>query len=310
MHYHEFRAMSTQILLAGEGSLASVEDGFDQAQAFIEACEKRFTRFSEYSELSQLNRSAGTWFRASKEMFDLISQAFTLHQQTHGLFDPAVLDALELAGYDRSIEEVRRHGTPVAMLSRSVWQMPYRLSDIDLDPDQHSIWLPVGMRLDLGGIAKGWIAERAAVLLSASTTACAVDAGGDAFLIGLPAGENSWRLSLENPRDPDQELAILKLGPGAVATSAITKRRWRQGDQTRHHLIDPRTRRPAETDWVSVTAIAPHATVAEVFAKTLLIGGSGESTRIAGYTPNLEFIAVDQQNKLWGSRYSLEYLDI
>jgi thiamine biosynthesis lipoprotein len=309
MNYHEFRAMSTHILLAAEGPLTSVEAGFDQVQAFIEASEKRFTRFSEQSELSQLNRSAGTWFKASQEMFDVISQALLLHQQTQGLFDPAVLDALEKAGYDRTIEEVRQHGAPVT-LPESVWQMPYRLSDIHLDPDQHSIWLPDGLRLDLGGIAKGWIAERAALLLSAWSDACAVDAGGDAFLIGLPAGENAWRLTLEDPRDPDQGLAVLKLHPGAVATSAITKRRWRQGDQSRHHLIDPRTRQPAETDWISVTAITPHAAEAEVFAKTLLIGGSHESTRIASYVHNLDFIAVDRQNKLWGSRYSLDYLDI
>jgi thiamine biosynthesis lipoprotein len=309
MNYHEFRAMSTQIILAAEGPLTSVETGFDQVQAFIETSEKRFTRFSEQSELSQLNRSAGTWFKASQEMFDMISQALVLHQQTQGLFDPAVLDALEQAGYDRTIEEVQQRDAPVR-LPETAWQMPYRLSDIHLDPDQHSIWLPDGLRLDLGGIAKGWIAERAALLLSAWADACAVDAGGDAFLIGLPAGETAWRLTLEDPRDPDEGLAILKLRPGAVATSAITKRRWRQGDQSRHHLIDPRTRQPAETDWVSVTAITPHAAEAEVFAKTLLIGGSHESTRIASYVHNLEFIAVDRKNKLWGSRYSLEYLDV
>ena len=103
MRYHDFRAMNTQVLLAAEGPDEFVETGFQQAQAFIEASEKRFTRFSEQSELAELNLSAGIWFRASADMFEVISLAARLHLQTQGLFDPAILDALETAGYDRSM---------------------------------------------------------------------------------------------------------------------------------------------------------------------------------------------------------------
>ena len=309
MKTYEFRAMNTDIQLGAEGSDEAVETGFSQARAFIEASEKRFTRFSDQSELAELNRSAGKWFEASAEMFDVISQALTLHLQTQGLFDPAILAALEHAGYDRSYDEIRKHGAFFAPVP--IQPSLHRFSDVRLDSVRRRIWLPPDLRIDLGGIAKGWIAERAAQLLSAWAKACAVDAGGDAFFIGLPADEPFWRVGLEDPFDPQQVVAVLKVQPGAIVTSSVARRRWQQAGKTQHHLIDPRTQQPAETDWLSVTVIAPHAAEAEVYAKSLLIVGSRQAAQIADRAePKIEFIAVDGQKKLWGSKHSLEVLDV
>jgi thiamine biosynthesis lipoprotein len=166
--------------------------------------------------------------------------------------------------------------------------------------------LPPGMEIDLGGIAKGWIAERAARLLARDAQACAVSAGGDMVLIGLPDGLDHWEIELEDPRDPEQTLTVLQVGPGAVATSSVVKRSWRQGEKMRHHLIDPRTGEPAVTEWLSVTVIAQHATDAEVFAKVLLIGGAELAQEIISKRADLSFIAVDSQGQLWGSPNRLE----
>lgn len=309
MKTFEFRAMNTDIQLGAEGSDEAVETGFSQARAFIDASEKRFTRFSDQSELAALNRSAGKWFEASPDMFDVISQAVTLHQQTQGLFDPAILAALERAGYDRSYDEIRKHGAFFAPVP--IRPSLHRFSDVRLDSVRRRIWLPPDLRIDLGGIAKGWIAERAAQVLSNWSKACAVDAGGDAFFIGVPADEPFWRVGLEDPFDPQQMMANLKVQPGAIVTSSVARRRWQQNGKTRHHLIDPRTQQPAETDWLSVTVIAPHAAEAEVYAKSLLIVGSHQAAQIADRAdPKIEFIAVDGQKKLWGSKHSLEVLDV
>ncbi len=309
MKKFEFRAMNTDIQLGADGPEEAVETGFSQAKSFIEACEKRFTRFSEESELSALNRSAGKWFEVSTDMFDVVSQAATLHRQTLGLFDPAILAALENAGYDRSYDEIRKFGAFFAPVA--IKPSLHRFSDVRLDSVNRRIWLPPDLRIDLGGIAKGWIAEQAAILLSSWSSACGVDAGGDAFFIGLPADEPFWRVALEDPLDPQNVVANLKVQPGAVVTSAVTRRRWQQGGKMRHHLIDPRSQQPAETDWLSVTVLAPHATQAEVYAKSLLILGSRQALQLAEQaSPKIEFIAVDGQKKLWGSKHSMEVLDV
>src|SRR5258708_32830703 len=107
MEYFEFRAMNTQIVLAAEGASETLAAAFEQTHASIAAREAQFTRFQDTSELAAMNRAAGTWFNCSPEMFELMQTAQEYHQQTKGLFNPAILGALEGAGYDASLEIVR-----------------------------------------------------------------------------------------------------------------------------------------------------------------------------------------------------------
>ena len=115
---------------------------------------------------------------------------------------------------------------------------------------------------------------------------------------------------IRGPARSVKTLAILHVGPGAVATSSITKRAWRQGDRQQHHLIDPRSGEPAITDWLSVTVIAPQAATAEVFAKVLLIAGNDQAMDILDTESEIAFIAVDRQGSLWGSQNSKEYINV
>lgn len=316
MEYFEFRAMNTDILLAAEGGAACLARAFEHIRAFVRTSEKRFTRFSDQSELARLNRSGGggTWFHASEELYEILRQAREFYDETGGLFDPSILDALERAGYDRSMEEIKAGGGIVSVQGNTPRERP-DFGAVEFDPRTRAIRLPAKMRIDLGGVAKGWIAERAADLLAAFTDTCAVNAGGDLFAIGQPVG--GWEIALEDPRDPAHALAVLRTGPGAVATSSITRRRWQVGDRSMHHLIDPRRAAPAETDWLSVTAIVPHGkpgssagATAEVYAKALLIAGSRGADQVHARRSDIAYIAVDANGQLWGSDNSKEYLDV
>ena len=308
MDYQQFRAMNSDIILAAEGAADELTLGFKLARDFIAAAEARFTRFADTSELSYLNRAAGAWFQASPELFDVVQQACELAAETGGLFDPTILAALEAAGYDRSMEAIRAQGVLPQPRSVSYARSDFRA--IRLDPATQAIYLPSDTRIDLGGIAKGWITEQAARVLSEYAAACAVSAGGDIFTVGLPAGEASWPIGLEDPRAPDRDLTTLYIGPGAVATSSIAKRRWQQGRSQQHHIIDPRTGEAAQTEWLSVSVIAPHATLAEVYAKALLIGGSREAARVEVWRPDITYLAVDQAGQLWGSAQAQEILHV
>ena len=300
------RAMNTDILLAAEGQAETLAVGFIQARQFIEVGERRFSRFSAESELSALNRSAGKWFRASPDLFTVVSSARRFFHLTRGLFDPSILPELKRVGYDRSMDALRELGPAPLFESLLANERP-SFSEMDLDESEQSILLPPDMALDLGGIAKGWIAERASIILSRGATACVVDAGGDMFLVGLPNGLDQWPVELEDPLQPDSFLITLKVAPGAIATSTVTKRVWKQAGRNRHHIIDPRTGEPAVSDWISVTVIAPHACEAEVFAKALLIAGPGEAEQIVRNSGIvLTYLAIDQEKKIWGNAQSME----
>jgi thiamine biosynthesis lipoprotein len=308
METSRFRLMNTNILLVAQGTPTRIAEGFKEAQQFIRASEGRFSRFSEQSELSELNRSAGRLFHASPDLFSVIALAQRFFHQTRGLFDPSILPDLRRAGYDRSMDLLLQQGAIPLFESLLAGEHP-SFSEMELDERRGLILLPPGMALDLGGIAKGWIAEQAALILSKFSSACAVNAGGDMFMVGLPDGEEQWSVALEDPLQSEMNLTTLKVDPGAVATSAVNKRVWKQGDKQRHHLIDPRTGEPAVTDWLSVTVIAPHAYEAEVFAKALLIGGPRESEEIARECGSqFSYLAVDHDRKIWGSQKSLELI--
>ena len=308
METFHFRAMNTDVLLAAEGMPFRLARGFELTREYVEAGEARFSRFLESSELSQLNRAAGTWFRASADLFKVVALAQDFYRRTGGLFDPSILPDLRRAGYDRSMDRVRLEGA--APLDPSAPRRNHiPLVDLKLDPDGERIFVPQGMALDLGGIAKGWIAEQAALVLADYGSPCTVNAGGDLFISGLPEGENSWPIALEDPLDPQATLTAFQVGSGALATSAVTKRAWKQGEIQRHHLIDPRTGEPAESEWLSVTTLAPHAALAEVYAKALLIGGPAQAEQLVHDSgADLVYLAVDRKKNIWGTLPSKEFI--
>lgn len=297
MQIEYFRAMNSEIVVVAEGETPQVKCGIAAAQKFIEASESRFTRFSASSELSALNRSAGQWFQASADLFEVMREAVFYHHKSNGLFDPSILPGLLQAGYVYSMDEIRRIGSapvPARHLTASVSSF----ASVELNEANSSIRLPADLQIDLGGIAKGWIAERAARLLSQYTSACAVNAGGDMFLMGYPSGKDYWEVGLEDPRDPQFDITLLFLQAGALATSSVSKRVWKQGGLSRHHLIDPRTGVPAVTSWLSVTVLAPHAAAAETLAKAFLIADEDEVKSLGEQNPEVTALAVDKDGSL------------
>ncbi len=308
MQYDEFRAMNSDILLAASGSdPRAIESGFIMARQLINQNEQRFTRFTETSELAELNRSAGSWFKASAEMFEVIVEAFKLTDETDGLFNPAILPALKQAGYDRSMDEIN-NSAPREGASKTLEVYDFRM--VKLDPGTKSILMPPGMQIDLGGIAKGWIAEQAARKLAQVTEACAVNAGGDMVLINLPKGEPDWEIGLENPLEPEKDLAVLHVLPGAVATSSTAKRRWTHNGKQQHHLIDPRTGEPAQTQWLSTTVWAETAAQAEVYAKVLLIAGPQGADYLFRNQTHKAYLAVDKTGWVHGSKNYHEVFNV
>jgi thiamine biosynthesis lipoprotein len=133
---------------------------------------------------------------------------------------------------------------------------------VGVDDGAGTISRPPGVRLDLGGSAKGFIADRAAALL-APYGPCAVDCGGDMRVHG------AHEVLVARPFG-GEPVASIPLCDAAVATSGVDARLWGAAD---HHLLDPATGTPAWTGVVSATALAPAAAEAEALAKGALLAG-------------------------------------
>src|SRR5690606_4789353 len=130
----------------------------------------------------------------------------------------------EAAGYDRSIELIRSSGTHAP---RAVAPQPGRWEHVTVDRSDSTVCLPAGVRLDLGGIGKGWAADRAATMLQ-PLGAGMVSAGGDIRAWGDQPGSETgdgWLVAVDHPEQPGRDVAWVRLRQGAVATSSITTRR-------------------------------------------------------------------------------------
>lgn len=246
-----FTAMGTTVELVVEADAVD----FDAAEAEFERLEQMMSRFRPTSELSQLNRD-GT-LDASQDLTEVVELALAARDRTEGVFDPTVHDALVGAGYDRTFDELDPDLPAAAQPGRCGGGVTV---------DGRRITLEQGYRLDLGGIGKGFAAERVAELLAVAGP-CLVSAGGDVAVRGLPA-QGTWPVAVD-------ESLTLGLERGGLATSGRDRRRWQRNGEELHHLIDTATGRPAATDLLRVTAVGRDAVDAEILAKTLFLGGSG-----------------------------------
>lgn len=259
-----FRAMGCRVEIKldapdGDAILAGMPAKFD-------ALEDCLSRFRPDSELMRLNAQAGAWVAVSDVLFNNIHAAKHMARLTDGLFNPLVLPALVANGYDRSFESLRPHSEAPARPALD-WRA------IELDFASQQVRLPAGGAIDLGGSAKGWSAQRIAAELAAYGP-CLVNIGGDVAVRGAPEGLPGWQIDIADPTSSDN-LGAVWLHDAAIVTSGVDYRRWTGADgQTRHHIINPVTGMPAETDLLTATIIHPDAATAEAYAKAVLLKGS------------------------------------
>lgn len=280
MEQIHFRAMGCQMMAALDCDAPGAADYLDRVPLWFEEWEQCLSRFREDSELTRLNARPGEWVRVSETLWQVVRLAVGAAEQSSGLVTPTLLHALEAVGYDRTFEDRLANlerGQPTQVGSavscrdfnrpRPDWRA------IRFDAKARAVFLPHGMRLDLGGVAKGWAADRVVERLSEYGPAL-MDAGGDLAANGRRRNGQGWCVGVANPAAPAESLALVMLGKTGVATSGRDYRRWQVNGVWQHHILDPRTDLPAQSDVLAATIVAPNAAEAEIAAKVVLILGS------------------------------------
>lgn len=265
MSAEQFPAMGTTVslLLPREHARKALE----AVRGVFGEWEQTLSRFLPESELSRLNRSQGTPVAVSDLLFSVLTTALIAASETGGVYDPTLLPQLISVGYDRSFADM----PPVQLPGVASIRPGGGWRDIHINPRDHRVTLPPGLQLDFGGIAKGMAVDEALALLRDMQVGRAlVNAGGDLAVLGLPPDASAWPVAVQGK----DAIWTVPFRRGAMATSGIGRRHWRQGDVVRHHLLDPQTGLPAQTDLWSVTVVGDHCTQTEVAAKVAFIQGS------------------------------------
>ncbi len=260
----QFYAMGTTIsLLLPE---EQCEIGTQVVDELFSEWERTLSRFLPESELSRLNQIHHTPVAVSDLLYQVLKTALAAAQATQGVYDPTLLQQIITAGYDRSFDELPAilSDAPAPSPPGGDWRR------VRLNKKRRLVTLPPRVGLDFGGIAKGMAVDAAlAQLQQVGIKTALVNAGGDLAPLGVPESTGQWLIAV-----PGKDVSLtIPLHHGAMATSGIARRRWYQGQQMRHHLIDPRTGTSAHSGLWSVTVVAAKCEQAEIAAKVAFILG-------------------------------------
>jgi len=292
----------TEILMNTPVEIRILNNGSDElldaAFELVADLERRLTVNDTGSEIEDINEAAGiSPVAVSEQAFYLIEQAIYFSIYSDGLFNAAIgpLTRLWSIGFDNA------QRPSDAEIANTLPLLNY--ANITLDPGTQTVFLEEsGMRLDLGAIAKGFIADEVTNLLTNHAVEQAlIILGGDLFALGTNAYGNPWRIGIRNPNPNDEEFLIgtIPATNQAVATSGVYERYIEVDNVVYHHTLDWRTGFPFDTDIVSISVIAKTGLLAEAYS-TILFGKTIE----AGLTyieslDDIEAVFISADNEIY-----------
>jgi len=250
--------------------------------------------YKDASELSRINREAAQRpVQVCAELFDLLARSIGFSELSHGAFDITYASAGHLYDYRRRIRPTEQQ------LSAARAAIGYR--HLQLDEAARTVsFTRAGVKIDLGGFAKGYAVDNgAAILARHGVRHAVVAAGGDSRMLGDRHGR-PWMVGVRDPRRAGEVIALLPLEDVAVSTSGDYERYFDDGDERCHHLIDPRTGRSPHAVH-SVTVIAPDGLTSEALSKTVFVLGVEQGLRIVESVPGADAVVVDAAGRLHGS---------
>jgi len=273
-----------------EGGRAAIAAAF----AEIERLDRLMSTYKESSSISDVNRRAAFEpVMPGEELFELIVRSLDISVLTKGAFDITY----DSVGQHYDFRQGRRpdDDTLVAELPR----IDFRLLEMD-----HSAgtvhFKREGVRINLGGIAKGYAVERAVSVLRAQGVAYArVTAGGDTRLLGDRRGQ-SWVIGIQNPRNEDDVAVSLPLVDEAISTSGDYERFFIEDGERFHHIIVPSTGTPAG-EVRSATIIGPDAVMTDALSTSVFVMGVDQGLRMIATLPDYEGIVIDAAGEMFYS---------
>ncbi|HEY6560299.1 MAG TPA: FAD:protein FMN transferase [Polyangiaceae bacterium] len=272
----------------------------ERAYAEMRVLEERMSEWRDDSEVSRINQRAGKAVVVSKDTFDVIKKGMWAGWISHGTFDITFGPLGDLWKFGDAAEADPRPPSRAQVEARKAL-VDFR--QVRLDNVTHGVTIPKGNKLGLGGIAKGFIVDRAAeVLRKGGLTSFLVQAGGDLYGAGKKPDGSLWVSGIQDPRGKTGSFfATLELTDHAFSTAGDYARAFIKDGKRYHHILDPRTGYPADA-CRSVTIWAKDALTADAVDDGVFILGPERGMEIVEALPDVGAVIVDKHNKVWISK--------
>ena len=284
-----------------------LEQLYLQAVQAVEEVSAHAAGFRQGSELYNLNQSAGDaeGFVVSPILLDLLLKSQEAYQLTSGAFDPTVaplVSAYNFAYDSKTGEKNTPHPLTAQQVSALLPLVGF--NKVLVDEEKSKVYLPVGMSIDLGAIAKGYAADLACERVVEEVSGVMVEIGGDIAIRGDKPDGEPWQVAIADPRRPQETLVELLLtGDCGVATSGDYERYFEVDGIRYSHIIDPKTGLPAHY-MVSVTVVAPTAALADALATGIFVLGVEPGLALVEQLPGVEVLIYTEEDGKLRAHYS------
>lgn len=243
------------------------------------------------SNVAAINAGAGVApVKAASETLTVLKEALAFAEKTDGLFDPTVgplVKAWNIGTDYAAVPTGDEIGRTRALIG---WR------DVVIDEAAGTVFLKrEGMKLDLGAIAKGYAADECVrIIASRGITRAIVDLGGNVYAYGNKAKDTPWTIGIRDPEnDTGESVLSLKVSDRSVVTSGVYERYFIEGGKRYHHILDPHTGFPAESELLSVTIVAKPSMLADALSTSVFLLGPKKGLDLIEATGDTEAIFID-----------------
>jgi len=284
-------AMDTFITLQCHGK--DTEHALDACEAEIRRLEGLLSATLQNSDISRLNAADGTAVTVDVSTAALLERANAIQKTVNGAFDISVRPLVELWGFPHADYRVPTQEEIDALL-------PHIGSGL-IAIKENTVTLPDGMKLDLGGIAKGYCGEQLGnILREYGIESALLTLGGNIEAVGAKPDGSAWRVAIRDPQDEQRMIGVVSVRDCAVVTAGSYQRYFEQDGKRYHHILDPKTGYPADSGLCSVTVITKSGTRADALSTAFFVLGLDASLALLETEPfsDCEAIFVTNEGKV------------
>lgn len=296
----EIYALDTVITLTAYGENA--EKALDAGVAEIRRLEALFSATKEGSDIWNINHSEGEGTVVSSDTVALLEKAVSAYEMTEGSFDITLYEVMKLWGFTTGEYKVPTDDELLNALSSSGIE---KLTINDL-----SVTLETGTSIDLGGIAKGYIGDRVAKVMKDEDCKCAViSLGGNIRTLGEKPTEEPFTIGIEHP-EKGSYFATLETGECSVITSGAYERNFTTDGKFYHHIIDPESGYPADSEFSSVTVTGKDGAMCDALSTAIFIKGADYAKKLYNESSDFSFVLLTKNEELLVSENLRESLSL
>lgn len=287
------------------------EEILDKAINRLKEIESRMSRTIKDSDISLINKNAGIRpVQIHDDVYYVIEQAKDFAVKTDGAYEPTIGPLVDLWNVTGTTQKERDSIPTEEQINENLALVNY--NDLELMDDNYVFLKRKGMKLDIGGIVKGYAADEIKRIFKENeVTSAIIDLGGNIYVLGEKENGDSWNIGIQEPVEATSDyLGVLKVKNKSVVTSGDYERYFMYQGKKYHHIIDSKTGYPADSKVAGVSIISENSIDGDALSTTLFVLGIEEGTKLINQLQEIDAIFITKNHKVFISEELMNIFDL